>query len=232
MSAGFSNFLPDGQNIQIDENYSNLVLHHVFSLSASTQVTIGNPNVYQTTLTVANLVNPVVVLSSTGAVALVETNRSGSSTTYTFCTYSTGTVFKVYIFDDAFGEGNCGMQVFDSAGKLVFDSSRKYLRIISSFSFTTYAGAGNITIPVDGRTYGWVVSGFLGYFEDYWDAYETGDMFSVKSKGSWFFARSGGSLVRSRQQYWVSARSGIGNTNSFSYEVNTGTVQIVDLTGY
>lgn len=231
MPAGLAVYLDDGSTIQIDETYVNLMLIGKYQVMPDRLITMGNPNVYDVTLTITNAINPIIAISTSVPAAHIGTKYSGSSVTYTFAGYS-DTPFTVYVFDDMQASpGAFGLQVFNENGKIVFDSSQKYLKVRSSVVFEDYITA-KITYPTDGRSYAFVPSGFLGYFEDYHDGYEWGESFSVKSKGSVFWNMVGGELRASSQQVWVGSRSSVGITSPFNYQVKSGTIQIIDVTGY
>lgn len=232
MPTGFSSVLPDGQTIQIDENYKNLELRGKYQLTATNLISVGSPNTYDVSLSVAGVTNPIIAIHCPGVyVALISTSQSGSNVTYRFAALSNTSSFTVYVFDNpTLSASNFGMQVFDANGQLVFDANKRYLRVLSSTSFSNFSQAG-ITFPADGGVYGYVPSGFLGYFEDYHDAYDNGQPFSVKTKGAVFWAMSGSSLVPLMQQFWAGSRGSVGITSPFYYELAAGTIQMVNLTG-
>lgn len=231
MPGGFQSFLPDGQTIQIDEEYKNLEFKGKFQLVATNQISIGSPNTYDVSIQVGGVVNPIVAIFCPGVpVALLSTIQQNGVVTYRFGALSNTAPFLVYVFDNPTPSGaNNGFQVFNSRGELVFDALKKYLRVVSS---TTFADYGNVNIGIPGGgTFAYVPSGFLGYFEDYHDSYEWGAPFSVKTKGACFWSMNGNLLVPTLQQFWTGSRGGIGTTSPFTYEVKAGTIQIVNVTG-
>lgn len=97
---------------------------------------------------------PALFVSSAAAVAVTKYSLSGGVATYTLVAASAATV-KWYAFDvPTLVAGNGGLQIFDSAGKLTFDSNATPLVIASVTQLQNELGngswpppAGSVTLP-------------------------------------------------------------------------------------
>ncbi|MDR5825780.1 hypothetical protein [Caballeronia sp. LZ043] len=123
-------------NVQIDSTFKNLGLRE-----KGTVVSGGSPSGgtgwYLATLTVSAGISPLIAWRSSGKCYLRYSTVSGSSITYYFHCQGAGVSVQYWIFDDlatATLSGNYGLQVFNSAGGLVFDSRTKYMRVVDTLS--------------------------------------------------------------------------------------------------
>lgn len=139
MGAGFQVF-NDSNFLQIDADYSNyeFVTKGTYALGPS-NLANGGSNIGSTTVTVVGR-NPVIALNS--ATLCYASLRSQSGNQFTFYIYNgenTNASGEYFIFDSASdaSAGNTGMQIFNSAGKLVFDSNKKYMKVLDYFQSST-----------------------------------------------------------------------------------------------
>jgi hypothetical protein len=137
MGAGLQIFNDSGF-IQIDGDMLNM------EMVAKGAVTIGgtnsgqNGNVSTVDISVAGE-NPVIAIASPGFCCAYLYSRSGSTFTFRIFNGEAGAQnVEYFIFDNSGGSaGNSGFQVFNAAGRLVFDSNKKYMRVLDTFSFDT-----------------------------------------------------------------------------------------------
>lgn len=141
MEAGFIIY-GDSGTVQIDDTYPNLAL---LKKGTATLTDTGNEFTQsRSALITVTGETPMIAWTSNFPVFLAMVSKSGS--TYTFRLMSTnaydGYSFTYYVFDRPVDSGSTsGVQVFDSAGRLTFDSGRKYLRVM---------GVGNHDINTSG----------------------------------------------------------------------------------
>jgi hypothetical protein len=155
MPAGFQS-INDSGTVQIDENYSTL------TLIAAPTITIngaGPGSAYPGTMWASytvNSPNPQLFIGNTSGVYVAvvsRTNPSAGVWTYTFAAGAAVSV-RLFIYSQAvMTAGNCGMQVFNSGGGLVFDSSAPFLRMSAVYQIGGAAGSSSFGIPQDGRAY-------------------------------------------------------------------------------
>lgn len=100
----------------IDDTYSNLAVRHQGTLAAGSGVR---------TVSIPGLDQPIPAVRSTAyAIALGRIGNNGQIWS------AGGAQVHWYVFDTPTSGGNdYGLQVFNSAGQLTFDSSRKYARV-------------------------------------------------------------------------------------------------------
>jgi hypothetical protein len=144
MSAGFQSWNTSG-TVQIDENYTSM------TLVTSPTITINTTDTY---FDIASA-NPVVFLGNTSGAFIRMTGRvnlGGSVWRYTFIANVAVNV-RLYCFDQAApSPSRYGMQVFNGAGQLVFDSNSPFLRL-SAIHQVVGSANNAFGVPQDGRTY-------------------------------------------------------------------------------
>lgn len=138
MGAGFQVF-NDSNFLQIDADYSNheFVTKGTYSIGPS-NLANGGSNIGSTTVTVAGR-NPVIALNSSSlCYASLQSQSGGVFTFYIYNGENTTVSGEYFIFDTASdaSAGNTGMQIFNAAGKLVFDSNKKYMKVLDYFDST------------------------------------------------------------------------------------------------
>ena len=123
----------DSGFVQIDANYLNMELKSKGSaVIGPSNMANGGSLIGKISFTVGGETPAVAVISS-GYVACYLASRSGNS--FTFEIYngeSANTSVEWFVFDNSNNEGvgNSGLQVLNAAGRLVFDSNKKYLRVL------------------------------------------------------------------------------------------------------
>lgn len=137
MAAGLQIFNDNGF-IQIDGDMLNMEMtaKGVVSIAGSNPEYNGRVSTMDISVSGEN---PIIAVASGGFCCAYLYQRSGSTFTFRIYNgdYNTQNV-EYYIFDNsANAGGNSGFQVFNSAGRLVFDSNKKYMRVLDTFSFDT-----------------------------------------------------------------------------------------------
>lgn len=116
-------------HVVIDGSYSNLALSGKGTLTLARRT---NASLSDGTLTVTSRERPIVAFRCAVPVYMAAT-ASGTTWTFTFTAATTEAVsLTYYLFDTPTGSSTFGGQVFDGAGKLVFDAALKYMRIIGT----------------------------------------------------------------------------------------------------
>lgn len=156
MGAGLSVF-NDGGVLQIDEENANLVLRYA-GQATTVLVTGGGWCVVSFNITAST---PVAAISSPDVPAFVLM-RNVSGTTWEVSIFSQGTTgrtIQYYVFDRASAVSSAstvGMQIFDSAGGLVYSSDQFLCRVAQlkqSSSYVADALTSTPTTLASGRTY-------------------------------------------------------------------------------
>lgn len=220
MPAGLT-IVNDGNVVQIDENYRNLVLHSKQTVSIATQFQSSSVSgtVYTGTASVPAGVPHVVAIAAPAGVALGPQTAAGVLSLFA----RAQTQATVYVFAAPGASGaTAGLQVFNAAGEPVFDSTLQYMRVAASvqvpnrvtptdtaFSFTgapsgTYAVAATHSreyatlpsVPGLGRT--------LVRFRDFFTV--TGTGFSVSNLPV-FIAPGQENATFTEQNFWALAGS-------------------------
>lgn len=133
----------DAGFVQIDANYLNMELKNRGSgVIPPSNMAAGGAQSSSITFTV-NGENPAIAVISERMAACYLISRSGSS--FTFAIYNgedANNSVEWFQFDNssAEGAGNSGLQVFNGGGRLVFDSNKKYLRVLDYWE----RGTGNL----------------------------------------------------------------------------------------
>lgn len=127
----------DGGDYQIDDTYRNLVLRSktVFAAGGDHAVSL------------ASAVSPVIAMASVDANGMYLASLTVTGGTYDWVVNGVGTV---YVFDAAPAGSlhGLGLQVFDAAGNVAFDSGYDYMKPVLRRYYQPYAaGTGTETIP-------------------------------------------------------------------------------------
>lgn len=132
MPTGFQIFNDSGY-VQIDADYLNMELKNTGAATiAPSNMASGGGQNSSVTFTVTGE-NPAIAVISDRMSACYLVSRSGSS--FTFAIYNgenANSNVQWFHFDnsDNNGAGNSGVQVFNASQRLVFDSNKKYLRVL------------------------------------------------------------------------------------------------------
>ena len=106
----------------------------------------------QLVLTVTDGVQPVIAFRSTAPVMLKRSARSGTTFTFTIFSETPGVTVDYWIFDvKGTPSTGYGLQVFNAAGQLMFDSSSKIALVAGDGNYPGTATV-NTVLPA-GRTY-------------------------------------------------------------------------------
>lgn len=150
MAFGFL-AIGDSGAVQIDENYSNLLLRQ--KGTAVTSLAIGNVGCRYVDITFNNCVSPVVALQCFDAnrqVTVVLVGRTGSDWTFRFIsaiisgtTTSASATINYFLFDTGLSASSAafGLRVYKADGALSFDSGNLPLRVID-FAKISWGVAG------------------------------------------------------------------------------------------
>lgn len=153
MPAGLQVYNSDGV-FQIDGEFKNLCLRSKVTVTCNVATSNGVNNNYASAAQNYSGISNLVIALRSSAPCLVYWI---SATQYVILSSTNGASVTVYLFGDppAAG-GSSGLQVYNAAGQLVFDSDQKYMRVagfeimpghIDSFSYPA------------GKTYAAITSG-------------------------------------------------------------------------
>lgn len=140
MEAGIQIFNGNNQII-IDSNYMNLALRHKGAITTTTTANFH----YTVDLTLA-CTNPLIAFRCTTDYAYLVSQKNNNNGTWTFRlgSYGPSRSISYWIFDEPIlGDSTYGVQVFNPAGKLVFDALFPYMRPTSIYINNTGALIGN-----------------------------------------------------------------------------------------
>lgn len=225
MPAGMQIFLDDGGDVQIDDNFFNLALSGKYSVacSPSSSYTHGS-------LTVSGT-SPIVAFSGPGYVCLNSMSQSGTSFTFNFMVNTAQTI-TVYVFDVPTSVGTYGLQVFDDNGKITFDSSRPYMKIVKTIDFNDYNSllGSPQPLPIAGRKYAILQSQYNGY--------KFGRPFTPGESGPTFFEVEINTVMGyvdtaffyTGEFMTFRATTGLGIQQPWEYARYSGQIQIIDVT--
>lgn len=160
MPAGLQVFTASGV-IQIDENYQNYMLLQKASISASS---LTGPNGERVTgvEVYTSSVSEMVAIRSTALAALHSITPSGAGLRYIFGTAGTVTYYR-YGLGVASGQ-SFGLQIFNAAGKLVFDAASPALRVTSIIQSPDYRNILGDYVWDTSRTYAAMFGFWSGLF--------------------------------------------------------------------
>jgi hypothetical protein len=224
----------DANTVLIDDEYSNacLALKGSLTLSAGVDAT----DCYQVQLSYTSADNPMLALELNDIqVAATYTTRSGNTWTwYIFFrkAYVNRTLtYYIFTVPSAVADANGLVQLFDATGKLVFDSSLKYLRVKNFYDGPATGNMG--TDLVTGRTYAAIA------VRPFWSSLH---MLNPPAQGSppytfldvngvGLFYRSGNNLVTAGATTFNANSSSATNT-TWSYNSGNPAVLLVDVTGF
>lgn len=149
MNAGLSVY-NDTNTIQIDSTFRNWRLVDKGTFLAGDWDGDGYGSNPRTVITVVNGVNPILAYNGFNSYIRVMRRQSGSTFTFTFTFRAWGPAGRptcnYFIFDAppaTISGGSAGLQVWNSAGALCFDSSYQYMRVLDLL-------AGSATFPLIG----------------------------------------------------------------------------------
>lgn len=147
--------------VQIDELYKNMEVRAV-GTATTTMAYSGAASIAEIAYSGAN---PILVIRSANPATLYKQQVSGSSWTfYVVVLGATGQSVDYWIFDnpDNATPTGYGLAVYSASGDVIFNSNKKYLRVVDFFKGTGWS-ADNRTY-VSGRVYGFATV-FAGYGE-------------------------------------------------------------------
>lgn len=126
-------------DIIIDDTYTNLCMVQKGTISGSVSTGLASSS---NVLTYTGE-NPVLALTCSDYLCVAQVTVSSNTWTWVIYFYGGPGAFTAtyYIFDNPpSSSATNGLQVFNSSGKLLFDASRKYMRIVASSPITgTYS---------------------------------------------------------------------------------------------
>lgn len=169
MPAGLTVY-NDAGYIQIDETYKNLALVQKATVATTTSLASASSAASQVTLTFTNRSKPILFFR--GSVKIANMAMAVSGTTYTYYVQvagAVGTTFDYYLFDEPVLQNlKVGLEVYNSAGQLTFESGQKYIRVVD-FIKNVAATSGTSTTDYTytaGRTYafGFASMGYLSLY--------------------------------------------------------------------
>jgi len=134
-------------NLVVDNTYKNM------GLRSKTAFSLGSGGEQTITLSGAN--NPLLFISSSDQVGVIEAGLSGSTYTWVIRAAASSSG-NVYVFDDPVtATSTYGLKVLDSSGNQVFNSDNKYIRVIDVFSCSFSGNGFNTTAntPTITRSY-------------------------------------------------------------------------------
>lgn len=135
----------DSGYIQIDADYLNMELKQKGTFNLPGSNTANGGSISSGVQISFNGESPVIAIKSTTFCCAYPLSRSGN--TFNFYIYNgdgqdcTG---EYFIFDNSSSEGagSSGLQVFNGQGRLVFDSNKKYLRVLDYWQVDEPPGEG------------------------------------------------------------------------------------------
>lgn len=225
MTVGMQIFFDDGGDVQIDDRFFNLafISKHTVSCGSSTGGTTGPTG----SLTVTGTM-PMVAIAG-GPAALHSITTVGSSFKFNFIT-ANATTLTVYLFDIPTATGTFGLQIFNDAEQVTFDSSRKYMKIIYDRTFSNFEeiNGAALQLPI-GRTCAVLQGQFAGYkyCEDFIPG-ESGPVYSFTTIQWLLFRLTGTTIYPGVYQVFGNQTSSVPAWNA---DVYAGRVQAVDVTG-
>lgn len=170
--------------LQIDEAYRNLALRVKGTLPA-------------TAPSISNFTYPILAIrapsTSNGAFPIGYSDSGG---TRTFGFRDSPNDAEWFIFDVPITQSNVGLQVFDTAGALVFDSGNDYMRPVGSY----WIDGTQPAEPV-GKKWAWVQTG-TGVEE-----FSSGTP-GLLTQFGWALRLDGSNIIQKHTSYPIGSRSG------------------------
>lgn len=139
MPAGFQSIGTSG-SYQIDSNFTNLALDRSGQLSSQQYMAGDTFNTRPTRVAVTLTEGEILAFSCTAAAAVGT--RTGNLS-YIFVDAPAGTIVKYYIFKPGYTSSTFGLQVYNEAGGLTFDSSWRLFDVrslVNGYNTWTLAG--------------------------------------------------------------------------------------------
>lgn len=225
MTVGMQILFDEGGDAQIDDRFFNLAFiskHTVSCVSA-----VGGTTGPTGSLTVTGTM-PMVAFAG-GPAALHSITTVGSSFKFNFVTVSTITL-TVYLFDVPKASGFFGLQIFNDAEQVTFDSSQKYMRIIYDREFSDFNKIAGVAINLPlGRTYAVLQGQFAGYKNcDDFIPGESGPIYSYTTIQWLLCELSGSAIYPDVYQVFGNQTS---NVPAWVADVYSGRLQVLDVTG-
>jgi hypothetical protein len=130
--------ISNGNRITINDSYVNATLAQritSFSMTSATGAYYQDFSIPSTQLLMIHCSSPNYAfhlgrLPSTTRLTVYLKNGTSISNINSYLT--------VYVYDTVNGtSGNCGVQVFNSSGSAIFDSSKNYVRMLDNFTYST-----------------------------------------------------------------------------------------------
>lgn len=171
MPVGFQSLSSSG-TFQITDSYFNLQLKTKATVTMTATTYDGGTQDYGEVLfyyydiVITNAVAPMIALSCTNYISVINLTISGSTWTYRVAA-GTGVTFTYYVLDRGVTSTNFGLAIYDSSGNLSFSSADKNIDIKAFITgltqYTDQPGTiyetrwyeGSITLSA-GRTYAFI----------------------------------------------------------------------------
>lgn len=231
MATYFETTNIDAKVVVVDDTFVNLRFIAKYSVNINIVGPFGQ-NFRTGTLNINNVINPVVAIKtgSLGVCLFKMVLETNGSYTYYFQAGAANvdTIITVYVFDYSSVQGNYGLQTFDATGKLVFDSSMRYMKVVGIATFANYETAVLPTLPIG--NYAYVVSGAFCEIEDYHDAYETGEAFAVTNIWRYMLQSTTTGAIGKVENVF-NMHTSIGNTSPFNNSIRAGSILFIDVAG-
>lgn len=153
----------DNNVLQIGDSWRNLEFRQKFGVNPSPVTRPGQADGGQFEFTVWGQ-NPLVAFAGTNNAILTERVQNGNQFTFKGHTVQRGG-FTVYVFDLPGQDGGGQyLLVKDAADQVVFDASRKYMRVVAMLNGTLNPGAAGPAVDVGGGKTVAVLQGVNGGF--------------------------------------------------------------------
>lgn len=225
MNAGLQIYLNNGGEVQIDDNFFNLAFKSKHQVPCTW--TWGRPS---GSLTVQGTF-PVVAFRGSQYASLHSIVQSGNTFTFNFqVPANASTTLTVYVFDIPTTSGTFGLQTFDSTGKLTFDSLTPYMKIALDVRFSDYNTYSPQVLPVQGRTYAIMASNFVGLKQSYFLFPGESDQGYIVTEDRPVMYYTNDSFIFLSEFQTFSNQTSIGNSEAWEFRVESGSIQVLDVT--
>lgn len=145
----------DPGSVLIGDDYYNLGVtsHGTQTMQPSNGSPRGNIQIGRVELAVSGE-SPILAISSTALIGL-DARKRGTGSTWTFSLVSdtSNATFKYWIFDRPNLAGIGNFRLRDVAGKMVFDSNTRYMRVVDIIPYTVGGASTQPKSYTAGRTY-------------------------------------------------------------------------------